>query len=881
MTVPAGATSVTFKVKISTEGTPPDNLYDPFIFFVGAAEKYRMAGEHNWHQPGTYDVTGATQVTFRYTRDSSADAGSNAVWIDEVTFDVTPPDPTPPTAPPNVRVTSMSPSDFALAWDAATDNVAVTGYGVYKDGVKQGGDAPGLTRALTGLTAATSYTLAVDAVDAAGNRSPQTSITQQTPGPPAGGDAGRTRTFVGLTPGQTYLVEVDAVDTVGNRSAKASLSASTDADPPTVPGNLRVTSVSGTQISVAWDASTDAVTGVAGYGVYLGSVQVEDVHPGLGWTFGSLTPGQTYLVEVDAVDGAGHRSATASLSVQAEVDVSPPTVPGNLRVTGGSPYTLDVTWDASTDPGGLAGYGVYVDSTKQGPDQLPRVRAFTGLTPSTTYLVEVDAADASGNRSLKAQLTHVTPADLPPAPPGNLRSTAVSYTGWTVAWDPAVDDVQVTGYDITVNGAPAATNAAVLTHSMSGLPDDTPYVVRVWAVDHIGQRSTAAAELTVTTLDDTDPTTPSLTTEAGENTIAVAWGASSDDFGVVGYEVLLDGEVVHTTPGVDYTVDGPVERRHVIESLGAGVPYTVRVAAVDTLGQRSADNSVVVATDALPYQAIETPVYRIGDWAANVRDGFGVDWVVEAAEGWSSSPPVSPVSADRGGVDGVRDGAGRYGPRRVVLAGVAIAPTRMAMLAAKQRFARLLHPAGQEWLRVIDARMERRARARVDDRSTSADQGSLGFRWRVTLKIADPRRYATTPVRALAVVASLPGEAAMTVQLNGTYPTIPARMRLYGPIKNFTITHEESGTVMRAMPGTVVPADTRYSYTIDLSARQVWAHVPPEVWPVARPGRSALAHLPAWWHLIPGTNTITLAGEPVPGQPGTPRLALEAYDAWS
>jgi hypothetical protein len=33
--------------------------------------------------------------------------------------------------------------------------------------------------------------------------------------------------------------------------------------------------------------------------------------------------------------------------------------------------------------------------------------------------------------------------------------------------------------------------------------------------------------------------------------------------------------------------------------------------------------------------------------------------------------------------------------------------------------------------------------------------------------------------------------------------------------------------------------------------------------------------------LIPGLNTISLSGDPVAGQPGTPRLVLEAYDAWA
>ncbi|MEU4703401.1 hypothetical protein [Nonomuraea dietziae] len=46
-----------------------------------------------------------------------------------------------------------------------------------------------------------------------------------------------------------------------------------DQTPPTVPGNLRVVEVTGTSLSVAWDASTDA-SGIAGYGVWLDGVKV-------------------------------------------------------------------------------------------------------------------------------------------------------------------------------------------------------------------------------------------------------------------------------------------------------------------------------------------------------------------------------------------------------------------------------------------------------------------------------------------------------------------------------------------------------------------------------------------------------------------------------
>ncbi|WP_449060593.1 fibronectin type III domain-containing protein [Planomonospora algeriensis] len=456
----------------------------------------------------------------------------------------------------------------------------------------------------------------------------------------------------------------------------------------------------------------------------------------------------------------------------------------------------------------------------------------------------------------------------------------VTYTSFTVAWDEAGDEDPVTGYDVALDGDVVAANQTERTAVFTGLTENTEHTVRVWAVDVLGQRALAPAEITVTTLDDTPPTVPGVLVETGEESITVAWGGSDDDFGVIGYRVYLDGEPVHSTPGTDYTVDGPVTRRHTITGLVSGVDYQVRVAAVDELGQESADNTVTVGTVPVPFLPLESPVYRLGAWAGNVRDEHGVDWVVEAAAGWASTPTVRPRSATLGGADGGWASAGQYGSRIITLEGTAVAASRARMLAAKQRIAAVLEPRELGVLRVEDALRTRQARVRLAEQVEITDIGSVAFRWVLTLKAADPRRYAVVPVSASAVVDELPGEASLTLTMAGTYPQIPARLRLYGPIREWTITHHESGTVMRAMTGSSLPADPRYGLEFDLATRQVSAHVPVEIWPVPRPGRAAVAHLPAWFMLLPGVNTLTVAGQAVDGAPGSPRLVVEAYDAW-
>ncbi|MCF2535587.1 glycoside hydrolase family 6 protein [Streptomyces sp. FB2] len=80
-----------------------------------------------------------------------------------------PGDTTAPTAPTGLRATAKTASSVSLAWTAATDNVGVTGYDVYRDGTRVGSTTAGTTYTDTGLSAATAYGYTVRARDAAGN----------------------------------------------------------------------------------------------------------------------------------------------------------------------------------------------------------------------------------------------------------------------------------------------------------------------------------------------------------------------------------------------------------------------------------------------------------------------------------------------------------------------------------------------------------------------------------------------------------------------------------------------------------------------------------------------------------------------------------------
>ena len=92
-------------------------------------------------------------------------------------------DSQPPTQPSGLNAVAASGCRIDLAWSASTDNVGVTGYGIYRDGAliaSVGGST--LSFQDTTVTVATTYSYTVDAVDAATLRSPQsTPSTVTTP----------------------------------------------------------------------------------------------------------------------------------------------------------------------------------------------------------------------------------------------------------------------------------------------------------------------------------------------------------------------------------------------------------------------------------------------------------------------------------------------------------------------------------------------------------------------------------------------------------------------------------------------------------------------------------------------------------------------------
>jgi chitodextrinase len=201
-----------------------------------------------------------------------------------------------PTAPANVVATTRNATSISLLWSASTDNVGVTGYTLYRGGT-QVGSTTGTAGIFSNLTCNTNYTLAVEARDAAGNRSRATTVMVAT-------------------------------------------TACSDTTPPSAPGALAASDVTQTGLKLSWTSSSDNVA-VTGYDVYRNDTKVDTV-AGMTSSQTGLSCGTPYTFAVVARDAAGNSSTKAQLakSTTACVVAPPPSSAWTTVAVENATFTL-------------------------------------------------------------------------------------------------------------------------------------------------------------------------------------------------------------------------------------------------------------------------------------------------------------------------------------------------------------------------------------------------------------------------------------------------------------------------------------------------------------------------------------------------------------
>ena len=506
---------------------------------------------------------------------------------------------TPPTSPSNLTATVASSSQINLSWTAsATSGVTYT---VLRNGSAVANGLTGTTYNDTSLTASTTYSYTVEAVDSAGTSMASNTATATTfdvnctsgcgsdvlaisaGGPAAGvyaadedfnGGAASgtgatintagvsnpapqsvyqhqrvgnnfTYTLPGLNPGGSYTVRLHFDEFYWTQPGQRVFNVS----------------INGTQVLSNFDILATA-----------GGQDIAIVEP---FTATANAQGQVVLQFTTITDNAEINGI--------EVIAAAPAAPSNLTATAASASQINLSWTALATPGVV--YDVFRSTTSgftpSSANQIATAAGTsysdTGLAVNTTYYYVVEASNASGTSAPTSQVSATT---IPiPVAPSNLTATVATSSqinlSWTASATPGVT------YTVLRNGTTVASGITATTYTDTGLTASTTYSYTVEAVNSAGT-SPASNAATAATL------AAGCTTNCGSDVLVISAGgpaagnyAADEDFN--GGNASATGATINTS-GVTNPAPQSVYQHqrfgnftYTLPGLTAGASYTVRL----------------------------------------------------------------------------------------------------------------------------------------------------------------------------------------------------------------------------------------------------------------------------------------------------------------
>lgn len=346
-----------------------------------------------------------------------------------------------------------------------------------------------------------------------------------------------------------------------------------DSEAPTAPNNLNFSNLSGNQVTLTWNPSTDNDR-INEYILYRDGATEVGRTQGTTLNDNNQAPGSTHNYVVKATDPTGNISpASNQISVQFPQagDTQAPTAPTNLTFANVSSTSVTLNWNASTDNDRINEYTVYRDNAAIGNTQN---LSFNDMNqaPGSSHSYTVKAKDPAGNVSSASNQVNVSfpnsggggADNQAPSAPTNLNFGNVSSTFVKLTWNPSTDNVSVMAYDIFRDGVQVMNiNATAWNDTNQTAGSTHQYIIK--ARDASGNVSSGSNQVTVNfpsgvggAGDTQPPSAPTNLTfnNVTNNGVTLNWNAASDNNGILDYIVYYDDvDVAHTT-GTSFTDNG-------------------------------------------------------------------------------------------------------------------------------------------------------------------------------------------------------------------------------------------------------------------------------------------------------------------------------------
>ena len=446
-------------------------------------------------------------------------------------------------------------------------------------------------------------------------------------------------TVTGLTNGTAYIFRVSAVNAIGTGSVSSSTSPVTPSasTAPGAPTSLSATA-GAAQLALSWTApASDGGSAITGYSVQYtpaggSATTVSTGSTSTSYTLTGLTNGTAYTVAVAAVNaiGTGTYSSTTS--------GTPVTVPGAPTGVAGTSGDAQValTWTAPSSTGGSAitDYTVQYSSnsgstwtTFSRSASTTASATVTGLTNGTAYTFQVRAINAAGNGSYSSASSAVTPAAA--AELALTQSAGVTWTGSgsaasKYAYAGNISQSAISNVTTGLKFTPAAAGIFNFKTNFLDAADDNNVLLRIYrgaTLIYSGQHngganlnlqldaSTANAAITFNISNDSGyeiayfsntevwlspyvvPLAPTgLSVNPGSTHLDIRWTAPAEPVGkpITGYAVE------YTPAGGSATLVAlaSTARSYIADNLTNGTSYSVRVRAINAIGDGAFTSSV-------------------------------------------------------------------------------------------------------------------------------------------------------------------------------------------------------------------------------------------------------------------------------------------------